>query len=576
MTRTMVTKGLWLALLAFLPVLLFLLAPTRGLVSDGAEYVMLSQTPEIRDTQVVGELVAGTLVTQAVTVDGLAYERALSAGSGSQVCVELLLANYSDRRNSGQVEVGLSRRGTLLGAARLDVGGVADNAYQRICLDDVDLGDLRGGGVELFLAGVDSPPAAAITAWLVADPRTGPAWVNGTQTPKGLAYRLTARKQMPGGTAALWVFVLLYAAFIGLLGWRLLFSRGAAPAVGAPGGFVEPIPLPPAASEAGGRVLFIQIPCYNEAATLATTLADLPRTLPGFARVEWLVVDDGSTDGTADVAGAHGVDHVIRHTRNQGLARTFMTGLQACVRLGADVIVNTDADNQYRAADIPALVAPILAGRADIVVGERPIEVIEHFSPLKKFLQKLGSWVVRVASRTDIPDAPSGFRAMTREAAQRLVVFNDYTYTLETIIQAGQKNMAITSVQIRVNPDLRPSRLVRSIPSYVGRSLMTIVRIFVIYRPFRSFALVGAVLFGFGLLLGLRFLYLYVGGQGEGHVQSLILASILLGMGFQTWLVAFLADLLAANRKLLEDIRYGQQRALDSARPDRRGEGHDG
>lgn len=301
--------------------------------------------------------------------------------------------------------------------------------------------------------------------------------------------------------------------------------------------------------------LIIQIPCYNEAATLDIALAALPRTVPGFDSVEWLIIDDGSTDDTVRVAREHGVDHVVRHTRNQGLARGFMTGLDACLRLGADVIVNTDADNQYNAEDIPALTAPILASEADIVIGARPIETIEHFSPIKKFLQRLGSRVVRVASGTDILDAPSGFRAMSRAAAQQLVVFNDYTYTLETIIQAGQKNMAITSVPVRVNEDLRPSRLVKSIPSYIKRSIITIIRIFVIYRPFRFFGTIGLVLFSAGVLIGLRFIWKWLGGEGEGHVQSLILAGALLVMGFQTLLVAFLADLLAANRKLLEDIR---------------------
>lgn len=301
--------------------------------------------------------------------------------------------------------------------------------------------------------------------------------------------------------------------------------------------------------------LIIQIPCYNEAGTLAIALAALPRRVLGFDSVEWLIIDDGSSDDTVRVAREHGVDHVVRHTRNQGLARAFMTGLDACLRLGADVIVNTDADNQYNADDIPALTKPILEHRADIVVGARPIEMIEHFSPVKKVLQKLGSWVVRVASKTDIPDAPSGFRAMSRTAAQRLMVFNDYTYTLETIIQAGQKNMAITSVPIRVNGDLRPSRLVKSIPSYIKRSIVTIIRIFIIYRPFRFFGSIGVVLFSAGLLIGLRFLWKYLGGEGEGHVQSLILAALLLGMGFQTLLIAVVADLLAANRKLLEDIR---------------------
>ncbi len=320
-----------------------------------------------------------------------------------------------------------------------------------------------------------------------------------------------------------------------------------------------PCGLPVHPHEATPLKLIIQIPCYNEAATLGVALAALPRQVPGFDVVEWLVIDDGSRDNTAEVARQNGVDHVIPHTRNQGLARAFMTGLHACLRLGADVIVNTDADNQYNAADIPLLVAPVLAGKAEIVVGARPIENMQNFSLVKRGLQLLGSWVVRVASHTDIPDAPSGFRAISRTAAQRLMVFNDYTYTLETIIQAGQKNMAITSVPIRVNPDLRPSRLVRSIGSYVKIGMFTIVRIFVIYRPFRFFGTIGVTLFGAGFLIGLRFLAAYLTGRGNGHVQSLILASVLLSMGFQTLLVAFLADLLAANRTLLEDIRFRQQ-----------------
>lgn len=302
--------------------------------------------------------------------------------------------------------------------------------------------------------------------------------------------------------------------------------------------------------------LIIQIPCFNEAETLAITLAALPRTVPGFETVEWLIIDDGSQDDTINVARENGVHHIVRHSRNQGLARAFMTGLDSCLSLGADVIVNTDADNQYNADDIPKLTAPILAHVADIVVGARPIETIEHFTLVKKLLQKLGSWVVRTASKTDIPDAPSGFRAISRTAAQRLMVFSDYTYTLETIIQAGQKNMAITSVPIRVNKDLRPSRLVKSIPSYIKQSIVTIIRIFIIYRPFRFFATIGAVLFGIGFLIGLRFLLHYLNGEGEGHVQSLILAALLLGIGFQTLLIAFVADLLAANRRLMEDLRF--------------------
>jgi glycosyltransferase involved in cell wall biosynthesis len=302
--------------------------------------------------------------------------------------------------------------------------------------------------------------------------------------------------------------------------------------------------------------LIIQIPCFNEAQALSVTLSALPRAVPGFDTVEWLIVDDGSQDNTVEVAKRHGVDHVVRHARNKGLARAFMSGLDACLRLGADVIVNTDADNQYNADDIPALTAPILEHRAELVIGARPVKDIEHFSAVKKFLQKLGSWTVRIASKSDVPDAPSGFRALSRAAAQGMMVFSDYTYTLETIIQAGQKNMAITSIPVRVNKDLRPSRLAKSIPSYVRRSIVTIVRIFIIYRPFRFFVAIGATLFGAGFLIGLRFLWKYLEGEGSGHIQSLILASVLLGMGFQTLLVAVLADLLSANRKLLEDIRF--------------------
>lgn len=300
--------------------------------------------------------------------------------------------------------------------------------------------------------------------------------------------------------------------------------------------------------------LIIQIPCYNEVESLPLTLAQLPRQVPGFDQVEWLIVDDGSSDGTADIARRNGVDHVVRHTNNRGLARSFMTGLDACLKRGADVIVNTDADNQYCADDIPKLVAPILRGEADIVVGERPIDDIEHFSALKKVLQRFGSWVVRLASRTNIPDAPCGFRAISRQAAREVNVFNNYTYTLETIIQAGRKSMAITSVPIRVNKDLRPSRLIESIPSYIARSIGIVVRIFLVYRPFRFFASIGVVLFGAGFLIGLRFFYFWLDGHGDGHVQSLILAAVLLVMGFQTVLVAFLADLHAANRSLSEKL----------------------
>ncbi len=302
--------------------------------------------------------------------------------------------------------------------------------------------------------------------------------------------------------------------------------------------------------------LIIQIPCFNEEETLSVTLSALPRTIPGFDSVEWLIIDDGSMDKTVEVAKAYGVDHIIRHVGNMGLARAFRTGIDACLQLGADVIVNTDADNQYNADDIPALALPILQHRADLVIGIRPISSIEDFSQLKKILQKLGSWVVRLASKTDVPDATSGFRAMSRSAAQHMMVFNNYTYTLETIIQAGHKNMAIISVPIRVNKQLRPSHLIKSVPSYIMKSIFTIFRIFIIYRPFLFFGTIGASLFLAGFLIGLRFLWKYIGGEGSGHIQSLILSSILLGMGFQTFLISFIADLLSANRKLLEDIRF--------------------
>lgn len=302
--------------------------------------------------------------------------------------------------------------------------------------------------------------------------------------------------------------------------------------------------------------LLIQIPCFNEAEALPITLKELPREVPGFRTVEWLVINDGSTDATSEIALKFGVDHIISLTKNQGLARAFLTGLDACIKLGADVIINTDADNQYMAADIPALVAPILAGKADVVIGTRPISEIDSFSLTKKFLQNAGSAVVRFVSKTDILDAPSGFRAMTREAAMRFNVFNDYTYTLETIIQAGQKNIAITSVPVRVNKALRPSRLVKSISSYLRKSLVTIVRIFVVYKAFRFFMSVGLTALSLGLAGGTRYLYYYATGNGAGHVQSLILSAILLGVGFQTILTAFLADLLAVNRRLMEDIQY--------------------
>ncbi len=302
--------------------------------------------------------------------------------------------------------------------------------------------------------------------------------------------------------------------------------------------------------------LIIQIPCFNEEKDLPIALAELPRVVPGFQTVEWLVIDDGSTDRTVEIARLHGVDHVVSVPRNRGLANAFTTGLDTCVRLGADVIVNTDADNQYSAQDIPQLTAPILAGEADMVIGERPITNIAHFSPLKKALQKMGSAVVRQLSNTDVRDAPSGFRAISRSAAMRINVFSEYTYTLETIIQAGQKGMAVVSVPIGVNGETRPSRLVKGIWSYVQRSILTMVRIFITYRPLKFFTTLGTIIFLAGFALGLRFLYFYAIGEGDGRIQSTILAALLMGTGGFLGVMGLVVDLIAVNRKLLEKLQW--------------------
>ena len=315
--------------------------------------------------------------------------------------------------------------------------------------------------------------------------------------------------------------------------------------------------------------LIIQIPCYNEEATLGITLSALPRQVSGVDTVEWLIIDDGSTDKTIEVAKAHGIDHVVSLSRHLGLASAFVAGLEASLAAGADIIVNADADNQYFADDIPHLIAPIVAGRAEIVIGSRPISTTAHFSPIKKFLQGLGSWVVRIASKTDIPDAPSGFRAMSRDAAMQLHVFNEYTYTLETIIQAGQKGMVVTSVPIRTNEDLRPSRLFKSIPSYIQRQILTILRVFMTYKPFRFFAVPGVILFSLGMLIGLRFLYFYLTKAGAGHIQSVILAALLMGMGFFLTIVGLLADLISVNRKLLEKVDWRAQKIEEGLRKER-------
>ncbi len=308
--------------------------------------------------------------------------------------------------------------------------------------------------------------------------------------------------------------------------------------------------------------LIIQIPCFNEAKTLSIALAELPKQLPGIDELELLVIDDGSQDETVLVARQCGVHHVVGFRQNQGLARAFMLGINACLERGADIIVNTDADNQYNAADIPALIQPILEHRADLVIGARPITQIAHFSPIKKLLQLFGSYVVRRVSGTNVLDAPSGSCAISRDAALSLNVFNDYTYTLETLIQAGQKGMRVVSTPVRANGDLRPSRLVKSILSYVKRSILTIFRIFIVYQPLKFFLMLGSVPFFVGLALGVRFLVSYFQDGGDGHIQSLILAAVLLLMGSLTYLLAIIADLLSVNRRLLEEIQRHQRSRL--------------
>lgn len=284
-------------------------------------------------------------------------------------------------------------------------------------------------------------------------------------------------------------------------------------------------------------------------------LNDLPKKIDGIDEIEYLIINDGSKDNTVEVAKNWGVHYVVNFKCNKGLAKGFMAGLDACLRQGADIIVNTDADNQYCGADIEKLVRPILDGKADIVIGERPIDNTEHFSPLKKKLQHIGSWTVRVASKTDVPDAPSGFRAYSRQAALKMNVVNEYTYTLETIVQAGRNKMAITSVPIRTNPELRKSRLFNSMFGYIKKSMLTIIRAFMMYKPLRFFTIIGSIIFLIGLILGIRFLVFVFMGESGGHIQSLILASTLLLLGFQTFISGLQADLIASNRKLLEDIQ---------------------
>ena len=302
--------------------------------------------------------------------------------------------------------------------------------------------------------------------------------------------------------------------------------------------------------------LIIQIPCFNEAETLEVTLNDLPKHIDGIDEIEYLIIDDGSHDNTAEVAKKWGVHYVVRFRRNKGLAKGFMAGLDACLKNGADIIVNTDADNQYCGADIETLVRPILDKKAHIVIGERPIDDTEHFTPLKKKLQHFGSWVVRKASKTTIPDAPSGFRAYSREAAMRINVINDYTYTLETIVQSGREKMAVMSVPIRTNPELRESRLFHSMWGYIKKSMLTIVRTYLMYRPLYFFFMLGSILALVGVGFFVRYFVFFCSGEGGGHLQSLILASTLLIVGFQTIVVGLLGDVISANRKILQDLHY--------------------
>lgn len=302
--------------------------------------------------------------------------------------------------------------------------------------------------------------------------------------------------------------------------------------------------------------LIIQIPCFNEEGALPETLAELPRAIPGVDTIEWMIINDGSSDRTIEVAKACGVDHVLDLQVNRGLAYAFMAGLERALELGADIIVNTDADNQYNAADIPALIAPILERRAEFVIGDRPISEVEHFSATKRALQKLGSGVVKMVSRTSIKDAPSGFRAMSREAALRMNVFNRYTYTLETIIQAGLSGVRITSVPIRVNGETRPSRLVKSIPDYVRRSIGTILKVLFVYKPGKVFFWMGMVPAVVGSGLALRWLALFLMGTDRAHVPSLVAAAVLLILAALMWIGGLLAELFAINRRLLQDIQY--------------------
>jgi glycosyltransferase involved in cell wall biosynthesis len=305
--------------------------------------------------------------------------------------------------------------------------------------------------------------------------------------------------------------------------------------------------------------LVIQIPCFNEADTLPRSIPELPRHIEGIDTVEILVIDDGSRDGTSAVARSLGVEHIIRFPNHRGLAAAFNAGIYASLTTGADIIVNTDADNQYNAADIENLIQPILRGEADIVIGDRNVDTIEHFSFFKRKLQRFGSWVVRQVSGTKIPDATSGFRAYSREAAMRVNVLTEFTYTLETIISAGKKRMAIHHIPVRTNPKMRDSRLFNNMWDYVKKSIVTIIRIYTHYEPLKIFFYIGSLVFAIGLAICFRFLYYYIYGNSQGHIQSLILAAVLLIVGFQIFLIGLVSDLIFGNRKILDEILFRQK-----------------
>jgi glycosyltransferase involved in cell wall biosynthesis len=302
--------------------------------------------------------------------------------------------------------------------------------------------------------------------------------------------------------------------------------------------------------------LIIQIPCYNEAETLPITVSSLPHQLLGIDTIEFLVIDDGSTDQTAEVATSLKVHHIIRLPKHSGLAAGFVVGLETALKAGADIIVNTDADNQYNSQDIQNLIDPILSGQAEMVIGDRGVATNQDFSRTKRLLQRMGSWVVTQASGVSTPDATSGFRAINREAALRTLVLSEYSYTLETLIQAGANRTSIVYVPVRTNPQTRPSRLMRNIPEYLKYSSSTIMRAYTMYRPLRVFSIMGSAVILFGIILGLRYIYFLVTQQGAGNIQSLILAAILMIVGFQIFLIGLVADLIGFNRKILEEILY--------------------